>query len=115
MKGSSLVANILQEYLKETRTTDAETEDLKKKLAEKENALNELHTQDIVITGLQNELETLRTHVKTLEEKLAIYTGLNNDLKADKENLQKQLELVTLRLPPPKASFWARLFGKKEG
>jgi peptidoglycan hydrolase CwlO-like protein len=115
MKGSSLVANILEEYLKGTRTTDAETEDLKKKLAEKEIALNELHTQDIVITGLQNELETLRTHVKTLEEKLAIYTGLNNDLKADKENLQKQLELVTLRLPAPKASFWARLFRKKEG
>ena len=42
---------------------------------------------------------------------LPIFTGLNNDLKADKENLQKQLELVTLRLPPPKVGFWARLFG----
>jgi hypothetical protein len=84
-------------------------------LAEKETALSELHSQDIVIAGLQNELESLRTQVKTLEEKLAIYVGLNNDLKADKENLQKQLELVTLRLPPPRVSFWARLFGKKEG
>jgi peptidoglycan hydrolase CwlO-like protein len=115
MKGSSLVANILEEYLKGTRTTNTETEDLKKKLAEKETELNELHAQDIVITGLQNELETVRTQVKTLEEKLAIYMGLNNDLKADKENLQKQLELVTLRLPPPRVSFWARLLGKKEG
>jgi hypothetical protein len=42
---------------------------------------------------------------------LPIFTGLNNDLKADKENLQKQLELVTLRLPPPRVGFWARLFG----
>ena len=113
MKGSSLVANILEEYLKGTRTTDTETEDLKKKLAEKEAALSELHAQDIVITGLQNELETVRTQVKTLEEKLVIYTGLNSDLKADKEALQKQLELVTLRLPAPRVGFWARLSEKK--
>lgn len=84
-------------------------------MAKKEAALRELHSQDIVIAGLKNELETLRTQVKTLEEKLAIYMGLNNDLKADKENLRKQLELVTLRLPPPRVSFWARLLGKKEG
>src|SRR5659263_624760 len=93
MKGSSLVANILEEYLKGTRTTNTETEDLKKKLAEKETALSELHSQDIVIAGLQNELESLRTQVKTLEEKLAIYVGLNNDLKAGKESLQKKAEL----------------------
>jgi len=57
---------------------------------------------------------TARTQIKTLEDKLAIFTGLNNDLKADKENLQKQLELVTLRLPPPRVGFWARLFGGKK-
>ena len=74
-------------------------------------------SQDLVIKGLQNELEVTKTQTKSLEEKLVIYTGLNNDLKADKENLQKQLELVTLRLPAPKVGFWARLFGggKKEG
>ncbi|MGZ4947297.1 MAG: hypothetical protein ACXV5N_13145 [Halobacteriota archaeon] len=82
-------------------------------MAEKEAALNELHVQDTVITGLQNDLETVRTQVKTLEGKLVIYTGLNNGLKADKEALQKQLELVTLRLPAPRVGFWARLFGKK--
>ena len=103
--GSSLVANILEEYFKGTRTTYTETEDLKTKMAEKEAALNELHAQDIVITGLQNELEMVRTQVKTLQEKLVIYTGLNNDLKADKEALQKQLELVTLRLPAPRVGF----------
>jgi hypothetical protein len=42
-----------------------------------------------------------RTQAKTLEDELVIYTGLNNDLRADKENLQKQLEILTLRLPPP--------------
>ena len=71
-------------------------------------------SQDTVITGLQNELEVTKTQTKSLEEKLVIYTGLNNDLKSDKENLQKQLELVTLRLPPPKVGFWARLFGSKK-
>ena len=91
MKGSSLVANILEEYFKGTQTTYTETEDLKTKLAEKEAALSELHAQDIVITGLQNELEMVRTQVKTLEEKLAIYTGLNNDLKADKEAYRSSL------------------------
>lgn len=49
-----------------------------------------------------------------MEGKLVIYTGLKNDLKADKEELQKQLELVTSGLPPPRVCFWARLFGKKD-
>ncbi len=40
-----------------------------------------------------------------------------SELKHDKETLQKQLELVTLRLPVPKVSFSSRIFGggrKKE-
>jgi predicted nuclease with TOPRIM domain len=131
---SAVVANILEEHLKGVQVLDTEVEDLKKQLAdkeadcvehltEKEAELNELRAQleeytdqANAVTGLQNELETLRSHVKTLEEKLVIYTGLNNDLKNDKAQLQKQLELVTLRLPPPRVGFWARLFGggKKE-
>jgi hypothetical protein len=46
-----------------------------------------------------------------------LQTGLTSDLRRDKESIQKQLELVTLRLPAPKVGFWARLFGggrKKE-
>jgi chromosome segregation ATPase len=118
---SKLVAIILDEHFKGVRTLDTESKDLKQELAEKETALIELqrqvegHTaQDAAIIGLQNEAETLRTQVKTLEEKLVIYTGLNNDLKADKDTLQKQLELVTLRLPTPRVGLWTRLFGKKE-
>jgi septal ring factor EnvC (AmiA/AmiB activator) len=129
---SKLVAIILDEHFKGVKTLDMESKDLKKEfaikeatlrkeLADKDAALTELqrqveeHTnQDAAIIGLQNEVETLRTQVKATEEKLVIYTGLNNDLKNDKESLQKQLELVTLRLPPPRVGFWARLFGPKK-
>jgi DNA repair exonuclease SbcCD ATPase subunit len=111
---SSLVAKILDEHFKGVRILDTEFEDLKKELADKEAALSGLRNQEAAIIGLQNEAETLRTQVKTLEEKLAIYTGFNNDLKADKETLQKQLELVTLRLPPPRVGFWSRIFGSKK-
>jgi len=129
---SAVVATILEEHLKGVQVLDTEVEDLKKQLAdneadcvehltEKEAELNVLRTQleeytdqANAVSGLQKELDTSRTEIKTLEDKLAIFTGLNNDLKADKENLQKQLELVTLRLPPPRVSFWARLFGSKK-
>jgi predicted nucleic acid-binding Zn-ribbon protein len=129
---SAVVANIVEEYLSGARTVDTEVEDLKKQLADKEadcieqltdkeGELNELRAQleeytdqANAVSGLQKELDTARTQIKTLEDKIAIFTGLNNDLKADKENLQKQLELVTLRLPPPRVGFWARLFGSKE-
>ena len=49
-----------------------------------------------------------------LEDKLSIYSGMVNDLKTDKESLQKQLELVTLRLPAARVGFWDRFRRKKE-
>ena len=101
--------------------TEQEFESIKQELADKDAAISELQRQidehtnrDTAIKGLQQELDTVRMQVKTLDEKVAIYSGLNNDLKADKEQLQKQLELVTLRLPPPRVGFWARLFGSKK-
>jgi hypothetical protein len=75
------------------------------------DAATKAASQDTMIKALQNELELTKTQAKSLEEKQASYIGLNNDLKADKEILQKQLELVTLRLPPLKVGFWAHLFG----
>jgi hypothetical protein len=63
---------------------------------------------------VRNELEFTKAQMKSLDEKLTIYTGLNNDLKADKEILQKQVELLTLRLPAPKRGFWVRLFGGRK-
>jgi len=41
-------------------------------------------------------------------------TGHNFELRQDKETLQKQLELVTLRLPAHKVGFWSRIFGSKK-
>jgi hypothetical protein len=69
-----------------------------------------------VVTGLQHDNELLQT-VTNLETLLQTEKGLNSELRRDKESIQKQLELVTLRLPAPNVGFWARLFGggrKKE-
>ena len=118
MTRSGLVATILEEYFTGAQAADTEVEDLKKQLADKEAESSALqaqvkeHTdQDTAIKGLQQQLDTARTQIKTLEDKLTLFTRLNNDLKADKENLQEQLELVTLRLPAPRVGFWARLVG----
>lgn len=46
-----------------------------------------------------------------LETLLHTERALTSELRRDKDNLQKRLELVTLRLPVPKVGFWARLFG----
>jgi metal-responsive CopG/Arc/MetJ family transcriptional regulator len=74
-------------------------------------------SKNTVVTGLQHENELLQQKVANLETLLQTEKGLNADLRRDKESIQKQLELVTLRLPAPKVGFWARLFGggrKKE-
>ncbi|MGA3360323.1 MAG: hypothetical protein ABSC87_08985 [Halobacteriota archaeon] len=66
---------------------------------------------------LQHENELLQQKLTTSETLLQTEKGLNADLRRDKESIQKQLGLVTLRLPAPKVGFWARLFGggrKKE-
>ena len=68
-------------------------------------------------TGLQHENELLQQKVTNLETLLQTERGITSELRRDKETTQKQLELVTLRLPAPKVGFWARLFGggrKKE-
>lgn len=73
-------------------------------------------SKNTVVTGLQHENELLQQKIENLETLLQTEKGLNSDLRSDKESIQKQLELVTLRLPAPKVGFWARLFGggKKE-
>lgn len=74
-------------------------------------------SKNTVVTGLQHENELLQQKLTTSEMLLQTERGLNADLRRDKESIQKQLELVTLRLPAPKVGFWARLFGggrKKE-
>jgi hypothetical protein len=74
-------------------------------------------SKNTVVTGLQHENELLQQKVGNLETLLQTERGISSELRRDKETTQKQLELVTLRLPAPKVGFWARLFGggkKKE-
>ncbi len=79
------------------------------KQAEQERA-----SKETAKTGLQHELERTQDNVKGLEEYIVELKGQIKDLKEDKQSLQKQLELVTLRLPAPKEGFWARTFGRRK-
>jgi hypothetical protein len=74
-------------------------------------------SKNTVVTGLQHENELLQQKVTNLETLLQTERGITSELRRNKETTQKQLELVTLRLPAPNVGFWARLFGggKKEG
>jgi hypothetical protein len=69
-------------------------------------------SKNTVVTGLQHENELLKEKLTTSETLLQTEKGLNADLRRDKESIQKQLELVTLRLPAPRKSIWDRLFGR---
>ncbi len=68
-------------------------------------------SKQAVAAGLQHELELLKTTVKNLEEQLVVQKEVVQSLERDKEYLQNELEIVTLRLPSPNAGFWSRVFG----
>ena len=67
-----------------------------------------------VVQGVQNELAVTQGNVKNLSEQLEMHKQIIHDLKEDKEQLRKQLELVTLRLPAPREGFWSRVFGRRK-
>lgn len=71
-------------------------------------------SKSVVVTGMQHEIELMQQKVSSLEDTLHLEREHLSELRRDKEDCKKQLELVTLRLPPPKVGFWARLFGKKK-
>jgi predicted nucleic acid-binding Zn-ribbon protein len=71
-------------------------------------------SQETVITGLQHELERVQDNTKRLEEQVVDLKAQIRQANDEKQNLYKQLELVTLRLPAPRVSFWARVFGRKK-
>jgi hypothetical protein len=74
-------------------------------------------SKNTVVTALQHENELLQQQVSHLETLLQTEKGISSELRHDKETMQKQLELVTLRLPAPKGGLCASLFGggrKKE-
>jgi hypothetical protein len=68
-------------------------------------------SKNTVVTGLQHEVELRQQTVANLETLLHLEREINSELRRDKESVQRQLELVTLRLPAPQVGFWTRLFG----
>lgn len=71
-------------------------------------------TSEAVRTGVQHEQELTQNNLKKTEEHVVELKGTIQDLKEDKQTLQKQLELVTLRLPAPREGLLARIFGRKK-
>lgn len=66
-----------------------------------------------IITGMQHGKELMQSQLQAMQRELQLERDHNLELRNDKEQLQKQLELVTLRLPTPKEGFWSRVFGRK--
>ncbi len=71
-------------------------------------------SKQTVTAGLKHELDLSQVKVTALGGQVADLKGQIQDLKDDKRSLQKQLELVTLRLTAPREGFWARIFGRKK-
>ncbi len=71
-------------------------------------------SKETVTTGLRHELERAQDRIKLLEERVTDLKGQVQRETDEKQNLYKQLELVTLRLPAPKEGFWSRVFGRKK-
>jgi len=102
---------ISEEYKNDLKSSEGRNASAVEKLRQSEASKN------TVVTGLQHENEFLQQKVINLETLLQTERGITSELRHDKETMQKQLELVTLRLPAPKVGFWARLFrgGRKKG
>jgi len=96
MQGTVEQVHLLETSLKETEDmlTDAQARNQSLQAS-----------KDVITTGLQLEIELLRQQVASLESTLHTERGYLSELRHDKETLQKQLELVTLRLPAPRVGF----------
>ena len=71
-------------------------------------------SKETVRTGLQHELELTQTKLKLAEEQVAELKGQVLKETDEKQNLYKQLELVTLRLPAPKEGLFSRIVGRRK-
>ncbi len=67
---------------------------------------------EAVTNALRHEQELTQSKLEATERELQIEREHACELRDDKEQLQKQLELITLRLPAPKEGFWSRVFGR---
>jgi predicted nucleic acid-binding Zn-ribbon protein len=115
MQDSAEQVHKLEALLKEADDALIEAQARNRPLMEKLQQVQA--SNDVTTTGLQHEIELLRQQLANLESTVHTERGHLSELRQDKETLQKQLELVTLRLPAPKVGFWGRLFGggkKKE-
>ncbi len=97
---STLIAEYLRQHYayveKPVVDRDAEIRALSEQLQ------REKDSKDVVATGMHHEIELLQQKVASLEGALHTERGHLSELRQDKDQLQKQLELVTLRLPVPK-------------
>jgi phosphatidylinositol kinase/protein kinase (PI-3 family) len=98
--------SISQKYKSDLKLCEERNASAVEKLRDSEASKN------TIVTGLQHENELLKEKLTTSETLLQTEKSLNADLRRDKESIQKQLELVTLRLPAPKVGFWARPMGR---
>ncbi len=88
----------------------AEGENYERSLAEQEcrhkDTLNEEeHRHTNVANALRHEQELTAAKLESVQLQLQQERDHNLELRTDKEKLQNQLELVTLRLPAPKEGF----------
>jgi len=101
--------NSLEELESVTQQLDAklkESEERNRSLMEKSRDSEASH--QTVVIGLQHRAELIEKDKASLEAALQVEKGHSLELRADKETLQKQVELQRLQLPAPKISFWAR-------
>jgi len=109
--------NSLEELERVTKQLDTnlkESEERNRSLVEE---LRESEaSKNVVVTGLQHRVELLEKDKVSLEAALQVEKGHSLELKADKETLQKQVELQMLQLPAPKVGFlsrgWSRIFSR---
>ena len=104
--------NELEQLETVTRNLDRDLKAAEQRNAAAVEKYHQLETsKNTVVTGLQHEAELLQQTVANLETLLHMEREINSELRRDKESIQRQLELVTLRLPAPQVGFWERLLG----
>ena len=67
-----------------------------------------------IANALRHEQELTQSKLEAAQRELQREQELNRELRTDKEQQQKQLELLTLRLPAPKEGLFTRIFGPKK-
>jgi len=101
--------NSLEELESVTQKLDANLKESGERIRSLMEQLRESEaSKNVVATGLQHRVELLEKDKASLEAALQVEKGHSLELKADKQTLQKQVELQMLQLPSPKVSFWSR-------